>query len=127
MPRRAALAVLIAWLVCVDTARPGGAVAGGDGYRYEAPEAPLHRPGDRYAGEEYDDMRRLRQRGEILPLEQILQQARRERDGRVLETGLFRRRGRYLYEVELVDTDGQVWEMEIDAATGEVLKNRLED
>jgi len=129
MFRNAPLFVLSAWLGCSalmvvtgDAHARGGNARGND-----ALEERFRRLDDDYATEEYDDIRRLRQRGDILPLEQILQRARRQRHGRVLETGLQKEHGRYVYNLELVDDKGHVWEMELDAATGEVLKNRQED
>jgi uncharacterized membrane protein YkoI len=35
--------------------------------------------------------------------------------------------GRYIYEIEVLDNDGKVWEMEVDAENGEILKTELED
>lgn len=104
---------------------PGGGfgVPGGH-YDRNDPFRSHRRP---YLTDEYDEIRRLRQRGEILSLEQILQHARLGREGRVLESFLEKERGRYVYNIELVDEQGQVWEMELDAATGEVLENHRED
>lgn len=125
------LFVLTAWLGGSALLGAGWASAqqGADGHGFGGgPEERLERLDDEFATREYDEIRRLRQRGEILPLESILQQARRQRPGRVLEGGLEREHGgRYIYNLELVDDKGQVWEMELDAATGEVLDNRQED
>ncbi len=77
-----------------------------------------------------DDHERIRQlviEGRILPLEQILQAVRERRAGRVLETELERRGGRHVYEVEVLDEHGIVWELYFDAATGEFLKEDQED
>jgi uncharacterized membrane protein YkoI len=76
---------------------------------------------------EYDRARTLKQAGAILSLEDILASARRHHDGRVLETELEQEGGRYIYEVELVDDQGQVWEMKFDASTAELLKDRREE
>lgn len=129
MLRSAPFYLLIACLGFSALAAAGaGAVRTGDGARGSGgADHRLEWQDDGYASEEYDDARRLRQRGDILPLERILQAARRQRDGRVLETGLTQEHGRYIYNVELVDDKGRVWEMELDATTGEVLENRLED
>lgn len=35
--------------------------------------------------------------------------------------------GRFVYEVELVTADGEEWDVKLDAASGEVLKNRRDD
>lgn len=76
---------------------------------------------------EHEAVRELMRQGDILPLEQILEQARRQHPGRVLETELERERGGYIYEVEMLDDSGEVWELEFDAATGELLKQEQED
>ena len=80
-----------------------------------------------HALSEHDEVRRIKQRGDILSLEEILQYAGRHHTGRVLETGLEHGNGRYLYEIELVDESGEVWEMNLDAQTGELLKEERED
>lgn len=76
---------------------------------------------------EHEAVRELMQQGDILPLEQILEQARQHRTGRVLETELEQQRGGYIYEVEILDDNGEVWEMKFDAASGELLEQELED
>jgi uncharacterized membrane protein YkoI len=76
---------------------------------------------------DHDEVRNLQQQGDILSLEQILQNARQHREGRVLETELARERDDYVYEVEMVDKDGVVWEMKFDARSGELLETERED
>ncbi|WP_339420010.1 MULTISPECIES: PepSY domain-containing protein [unclassified Pseudomonas] len=44
----------------------------------------------------------------------------------LLDTDLDEEYGKYLYQVELEDTDGIEWEVELDALTGQVLKNHQE-
>jgi len=85
------------------------------------------RQGDTYSSGEHDAIRSLQQRGAILPLQQILERARSHHQGRVLETELQQKGERYIYELELVDDQGQVWEMKFDAASGELLKEEQED
>jgi uncharacterized membrane protein YkoI len=82
---------------------------------------------DHHSDHEQEEVRSLAQQGDILPLEQILQTAREHHNGRVLETELEREGDRYVYEIELLDEGGQVWELEFDAATGELLKKEQED
>lgn len=41
----------------------------------------------------------------------------------LLGTDLDEEYGKYVYEVELQDTDGIEWDVELDALTGQVLKN----
>lgn len=73
---------------------------------------------------DHDAVRRLALEGEILPLEEILQRARGEHDGRVIEVELKHKRGRYIYEIELVDERGEVWEFKLDAASGALIKRK---
>lgn len=90
-------------------------------HRYEARDA------QRYSSDEQEQVRMLQQQGDILSLEQILERARSHRQGRVLEAELERKRDRYIYEVELVDDGGQVWEMKLDAMSGELLEQEREN
>ena len=44
----------------------------------------------------------------------------------LLDTDLDEEYGKYLYQVELEDTNGIEWEIELDALTGQILKNHQE-
>jgi uncharacterized membrane protein YkoI len=83
--------------------------------------------GERTEMRENEAVRTITQRGDILSLDRILQQVRGQNPGRVLESELERKDGRYIYEVELVDDQGRVREMKFDASTGEVLKEKQGD
>lgn len=77
-----------------------------------------------------DDAReaaRLSKAGEILPLEKILERARAEHPGKVLETELDHEHGKYMYEVEILDDSGVVWKMKLDAKSGALIKSRRDD
>ena len=71
--------------------------------------------------------RKLSDAGIILPLEKIVAAARAVKPGEILETELERKRGRYVYEVEILDARGQVWEVELDAKTGKLITVESED
>lgn len=79
------------------------------------------------AGEDHDRARSLKEAGEILPLEQIVEKARKERAGRLLEAELKEKRGRFIYELEVVDEKGIVWELKYDAKSGALITNKQED
>ena len=75
-----------------------------------------------------DEALRLRQAGLILPLEQLMQVAMQRYPGAVLlEVELEDEDGVLVYEVELVTKDGIVRELELDAASAELLKDEVED
>lgn len=59
--------------------------------------------------------------------DQIIAIALAEVDGEVQETELEERRGTSFWEVEIVAADGTEMEVEIDAATGDVLKVSADD
>lgn len=79
------------------------------------------------AEDDHDRARRLRDAGDILPLETLIERARAERPGRILELELKEKKERILYEVELVDENGIVWELHFDARSGELLKSEQDD
>ncbi len=79
------------------------------------------------ADNDHTEARRLMESGSILPLEQILDSVRGVWPGRILEVELERNKGSYIYEIELLDAQGAVWELEIDAITGQLLKTKEED
>ena len=72
-------------------------------------------------------VRKLQESGQILSLEKITKFANAVKPGEILDTELERKKGRYIYEVELLDTKGQVWELKFDAKTGELIKLEVED
>ncbi|AZC19620.1 MULTISPECIES: PepSY domain-containing protein [Pseudomonas] len=75
-----------------------------------------------------DEALRLRQRGVILPLEQLLQQAMDRYPGaKLLEAELEEKHDVYIYEVELLTVDGVVRELDLEAATGRLLKDEEDD
>ncbi|MCW9023317.1 MAG: PepSY domain-containing protein [Gammaproteobacteria bacterium] len=70
--------------------------------------------------DDHERARELVKRGEIIALEQLLQQVISQHEGklRLLEAELERKSGRLVYELELVDEQGVVRELYFDAKTG---------
>jgi uncharacterized membrane protein YkoI len=71
-----------------------------------------------------DDWRKLHkevQAGRIKPLSDILDGLAKDWVGQVVDVDYEQKRGRQIYEVELLGPEGQVVEFEIDAATGELI------
>lgn len=72
--------------------------------------------------ERQQTIRQMRESGEILPLEKIFAAAKAIKPGEILETELEQRQGMTIYEVEILDAAGQVWELKLDAKTGKLIK-----
>lgn len=64
----------------------------------------------------------LVKQGAILPMKTIVAKAEKLKTGRLLEAGLRKKHGLYVYDVEILDAGGIVWELKFNAATGELLK-----
>lgn len=79
------------------------------------------------ARRDHESVRQLTEAGEILPLEIILEKARNHLSGRILEVELEDERGRYIYELEMLDDEGSVWELELDATTGGMIEMKRDD
>jgi uncharacterized membrane protein YkoI len=82
--------------------------------------------GQTRAKQDQHEARRLRETGQILPAERIVERAKAAHPGKLLDMELDRDNGRYVYELELLDEHGVVWELKYDAATGALLE-REED
>jgi uncharacterized membrane protein YkoI len=78
-----------------------------------------------------DEALHLRQQGVIAPLEQLLGPALQRYPGaKLLEAELEEHKDRsvrYIYEIELLTVEGVVREIELDANTGELLKDKEDD
>lgn len=62
--------------------------------------------------------------GEVMPLPDVLTRLQRSHPGQVLELELEREDGRWIYEVKLLRSDGQLLRLELDARTAQVLRER---
>ncbi|MGD8642170.1 MAG: PepSY domain-containing protein [Gammaproteobacteria bacterium] len=69
----------------------------------------------------------LRDQGRILSLDKILGTVTQAHPGRVMEVELEEKHNRYVYEIELVDSKGKVWEVKVDAATGSLISSEQDD
>lgn len=76
---------------------------------------------------DHDRARRALEAGEVLPLSDILAAATAAQPGRVIEVELERDDGRWIYELDLVSPDGRILEIEIDAATADILDIEREE
>lgn len=71
--------------------------------------------------------RELLKAGKILPLEKIRMFAKASKTGEILETELKYKKGIYIYEIEVLDDKSQVWELKLDAKTGQLIKMERDD
>lgn len=69
-----------------------------------------------------DRIRALVERGEILPLEEILKRNELQIVGRIIEIELEKKNGGYLYEIKILRPDGRYRELKIDARTGAIVR-----
>lgn len=76
---------------------------------------------------DHERARQLRTEGKIVSLESIVKQAQSIKPGNILEIELKDNDKYYLYEVEILDSDGKVWELLFDGATGKLLQTQQED
>lgn len=80
------------------------------------------------ADEDHNVARRLRESGQIVPIEQILQTLSRARPDvrpfHVLESTLQDKQDHLVYSVEYLDTQGVVWTRQYDATSGALLHTR---
>lgn len=79
------------------------------------------------ADSDYDTARQLREAGDILPLETILDRIQKQQPGKVLEVELEHKHGQLLYEIEILDAQGTVWELQVDPRTGKLLQRQEDD
>jgi uncharacterized membrane protein YkoI len=73
------------------------------------------------------DPTRAQKSGDILSLDEILQRVKAEQPGKVAETELERKSGRYVYEIDVIGTDGVKREFKYDAKTGALISSKIDD
>ena len=75
-----------------------------------------------------DEAVKLHDSGKIMPFEKLNEAVMKQHPGaNITDTDLDDNYGKYVYEVELRDKDGQEWDVDLDASTGDVLKNKQDD
>lgn len=73
---------------------------------------------------DHDRVRDAVRAGEVMPLDALRERLRRDHAGEVLELELERENGRWIYEVKLLQPGGRIVKLEVDARSGEVLRER---
>ncbi len=78
-------------------------------------------------GETHEKLEEARKQGKIMPIELILKTLKEKLKGEILEIELDDKDGRLYYEIYYLDSGGRRIEIYVDAATGEILKDKAED
>ncbi len=79
------------------------------------------------ADDDHERAREALERGEVLPLAEILERVQGQMPGEVIETELDREHRHWIYELKLIDADGRIVELEVDATDGRILRSELDD
>jgi uncharacterized membrane protein YkoI len=69
----------------------------------------------------YDRARRAVERGEILPMAQLLKRLKTQAPGEVVGVELEQEHGTWVYEFKIIDAKGRLIEVYLDAQTGTVI------
>jgi uncharacterized membrane protein YkoI len=73
---------------------------------------------------DHDDARHAVERGEIRPLAEILATVRGKLPGEVVRVEIEQKNGHWLYEFRTVDAQGRLFDVFVDARTGDVERIR---
>ncbi len=85
----------------------------------------LASPAAAHAAErDHERARAALESGAIRPLAELLAEVERRYLGRVIETELDHEDGRWVYELKLLPPTGRVFELELDAATGALIRSK---
>ena len=77
------------------------------------------------AAHDHDEHERARQaleQGRVLPLTSVIAKVEREHPGQVVKIEFEEDDGRYIYEIRLLQRDGRMAKLKVDAVDGRVLK-----
>lgn len=78
-------------------------------------------------GDDHERARQAVQAGQVLPLRTVLERLEREHPGQVLEVELERDGDRWHYEIKLLQPDGRLLKLLLDARTADVLRSKERD
>ena len=71
---------------------------------------------------DHDLARQALERGQVLPLRTVLEKVEREYQGQALKVEFEHDDGRFIYEIRLLQQDGRMAKLKIDAVDGRVLQ-----
>lgn len=70
---------------------------------------------------DHDRARRALEEGKVLPLRTVLDKVEREYKGQAIKIEFEHEDGRFFYEIRLLQSDGRLVKLEVDAVNGKVL------
>lgn len=82
------------------------------------------------ADEDDEELERLRaavEKGQVLPLSTLREKLHERFPGEIVKTELDMEDGRFVYEFKVLQSGGQLLEIEMDAATGQVIDVENDD
>lgn len=71
--------------------------------------------------DDHNQARAAVESGQVLPLKTVLAHLERQRPGNVLEVELERKGSGWVYEIKLLEANGQLARIKLDAKTGQIL------
>jgi uncharacterized membrane protein YkoI len=112
--------------VCGLLGIPGAAAQFGPPHGFGGPYGPGEQRRNRHRRrDDHDCARRALEEGRARPLAEILPAVESALGGQVIEVELEHCDARIVYEVKVLRPDGRLVEAEVDAMTGEVLKEKM--
>lgn len=72
------------------------------------------------------DVRSLEKKGEIIKLSQLLEKINKNYLGRIINIELRRNNNRLIYDLQIIDSQGVIWKLSLDAKTGTLLQRNKE-
>lgn len=80
-----------------------------------------------HGDDDHEQARQALEHGQVMPLRAVLDKVEREYGGQVLKVEFERDDGRFIYEIRILQTDGRVAKLEVDAVNGQVLQIRRKE
>lgn len=87
--------------------------------------SPLLRADDDHGG--HDLARQALEQGRVLPLRTVLEKIERDYQGQALKVEFEQDDGRFLYKIRLLQSDGRMVKLKVDAVDGKVLETKRKE
>lgn len=80
-----------------------------------------------YADGDHDKARQALVQGKVQPLRTVLEKVERDYQGQAVKVEFDEDDGRYIYEIRLLQNDGRMAKLKVDAVDGKVLEVRRKE